>query len=152
MEKDKLKEKIAAFVTEAEFNENSQFLEVTVPPDQLHKLAQQLRDDKETRLDYLICMTGVDWPEKLSVVYHLTSTLNKHILVMKVFTDGRENPVIDSVCDLWKTAEYHEREIFDLFGIRFNNHPDLRRLFLDDHWQGYPLRKDYVDDINMISL
>jgi NADH:ubiquinone oxidoreductase subunit C len=63
----------------------------------------------------------------------------------------RVNPNFDTVCGLWRTAEWHEREIFDLLGIKFNNHPDLRRLFLDDEWVGYPLRKDYKDDINIIE-
>lgn len=152
MENEKLKEKIAKVVPEASFNEGLQFLEVTVPSEHLHKLAQQLKTDEETKFDYLINLTGVDWPENLSVVYHLTSTVHRHTIVLKTFTNGRENPAVDTVCDIWRTAEWHEREAFDLLGIRFNNHPDMRRLFLDDDWEGYPLRKDYEDNINMISL
>ena len=61
-------------------------------------------------------------------------------------------PVIETVCDIWRTAEFHEREVFELFGVDFKNHPDLRKLILPDDWVGYPLRKDYDDPINMIKL
>ena len=70
--------------------------------------------------------------------------------VLKVKTADRENPTLDTVCDIWKTAEFHEREVFDFFGIKFNNHPNLKRLFLTEDWDGFPLRKDYVDEINMV--
>jgi NADH:ubiquinone oxidoreductase subunit C len=70
-------------------------------------------------------------------------------VVVKSRVDNRESAVADTVSDLWKTAEYHEREVFDLFGISFNNHPDLRRLFLEDDY-GYPLRKDFTDETRMI--
>jgi NADH:ubiquinone oxidoreductase subunit C len=86
------------------------------------------------------------------VVYHLRSTKLGHELVLKVKTEDRENPSFDTVCDIWRTAEFHEREIFDLLGIRFNNHPDLRRMFLDENWVGYPLRKDYSDEVNIVEL
>ena len=152
MSKEQLFEKILQWVPGATCAENTQLTEVTVLNNQLHALAKKLKEDSETQFDYLINLTGVDWPEKLSVVYHLTSSVHNHMLVLKVYTDGRENPEVDSVCDIWRTAEFHEREAFDLLGIRFNNHPDLRRLFLDDNWVGYPLRKDYVDDINMIEF
>ena len=72
-------------------------------------------------------------------------------MVMKTKITERENPAVDSVCSVWIGAEYHEREIFDLFGIRFNNHPDLRKIFLDNDWVGFPLRKDYSDPINIIE-
>ena len=75
---------------------------------------------------------------------------NEHQIVVKVKTADRENPNLDSVCDIWRTAEFHEREVFDFFGIKFNNHPNLKRLFLTENWEGFPLRKDYVDEVNMI--
>jgi len=84
------------------------------------------------------------------LIYHLESISNRHNIVLKVKTDDRENPTLDSVCDIWRTAEFHEMEIFDFFGIKFNNHPNLKRLFLTPDWDGYPLRKDYVDEANMI--
>jgi NADH:ubiquinone oxidoreductase subunit C len=88
----------------------------------------------------------------LEVVYHLESTTLTHQLVLKVRTDDRENGSVDTVCDIWRTAELHEREAYDLLGIRFNNHPDLRRFFLEEGWIGHPLRKDYVDEVNIVEL
>ena len=134
-----------------EFNEeDSQFLNITVQPELLHKLMSQLKSNVETHFDYLFCLSGVDWGEELGVVYHLESTTHRHMIVVKVQTKDRENPTFYSVCDIWATAEFHEREVFDFFGIKFNNHPNLKRLFLTEEWVGYPLRKDYVDEINMV--
>jgi NADH:ubiquinone oxidoreductase subunit C len=116
----------------------------------LYFLAKQLRDKNEAQFDYLFCLSGVDWGQDLGVVYHLRSTIYNHAIVLKTRTSDREHPQFDSVSDIWKTADFHEREAYDLLGIRFINHPDLRRLFLDNSW-GYPLRKDYVDDINIVS-
>jgi len=137
--------------SELEFTEEeSQFLNISVQPADLHQLMAQLKSNSETNFDYLFCLSGVDWGKELGVVYHLESTAHRHIIVVKVKTEDRENPVFDSVYELWKTAEFHECEVFDFFGIKFNNHPDLKRLFLTEDWDGFPLRKDYVDDINMI--
>jgi NADH-quinone oxidoreductase subunit C len=134
-----------------EFNEEgSQFLNITVQPELLHKLMSQLKSNVETHFDYLFCLSGVDWGEELGVVYHLESTTHRHTIVVKVQTKDRENPTFDSVCDIWATANFHEREVFDFFGIKFNNHPNLKRLFLTEDWDGFPLRKDYVDEINMV--
>ncbi|WP_228850297.1 NADH-quinone oxidoreductase subunit C [Aegicerativicinus sediminis] len=130
--------------------EGSQFLNVSVKPERLHFLMEQLKINQETKFDYLFCLTGVDWGQNLGVVYHLESTIFRHQLVVKVETDDRDNPIIDSVSDLWSTAGFHEREVYDFFGIKFNNHPNLKRLFLTEEWDGFPLRKDYEDDINMV--
>ena len=132
--------------------EGTQFLQLIVPAEKLHAIAGQLKDDRETALDYLFCLTGVDWPEYFEVVYHLESSRHGHRLVLRVRTDGREDPHLDTVSDIWPTADAHEREVYDLFGIRFNNHPDLRRLLLTDDWVGYPMRKDYKDEINIVEL
>ena len=86
------------------------------------------------------------------MVYHLRSTSHGHEMVLKAKIEDRENPRVDTLCDIWRTAEWHEREVFDLFGVDFTDHPDLRRLLLSDDWEGYPLRKDYVDPTNMIGL
>jgi NADH:ubiquinone oxidoreductase subunit C len=110
----------------------------------------QLKGNSETNFDYLFCLSGMDWGAALGVVYHLESTTHRHQLVVKVKTEDRENPTFDSVWTIWRTAEFHEREVFDFFGIQFNNHPNLKRLFLTEDWDGFPLRKDYVDEINMI--
>ena len=88
----------------------------------------------------------------LEVVYHLESTIHGHQLVLKVRTADRENGAIDTVSDIWRTAEFHEREVYDLMGIRFTNHPDLRRLFLEEGWKGHPLRKDYADEVNIVEF
>ncbi|MBT8234658.1 MAG: NADH-quinone oxidoreductase subunit C [Bacteroidia bacterium] len=130
--------------------EESQFLNVSISPENLIELMSKLKSDDKTRFDYLFCLTGVDWGEDLGVVYHLESTQHRHQLVVKVSTPERENPVLATVSSIWKTAEFHEREVFDFFGITFTDHPNMKRLFLTDEWEGYPLRKDYEDEINMI--
>ena len=151
MTNDQLKEKINGWISGLEFPENKQYLEIVVPAESLLKLSRLLRETPETLFDYLFCLSGVDYGKQLGVVYHLESTTHNHALVLKVKTDDRVNPNFDTVCGLWRTAEWHEREVFDLLGIKFNNPPDMRRLFLDDEWVGYPLRKDYKDDINIIE-
>lgn len=130
--------------------EGSEYLNISVQPGHLHQLMSELKEDDDTSFDYLFCLSGVDWGEELGVVYHLESTIHRHSIVVKVKTADRENPTLDSVHDIWATAEFHEREVFDFFGIVFNDHPNLKRLFLTDEWVGFPLRKDYEDEINMI--
>ncbi len=153
MTNEELKNKVLSIVPEAElFDEGYQFLNVIVSPDKLYSIARQLKNSEDTRFDFLFCLNGVDWGEYFMVVYHLSSTSLGHTIVLKAKITDRENPAIDTVCDIWATAELHEREAYDLFGIKFNNHPDLRRLFLDDDWKGYPLRKDYVDEVNIVEL
>ncbi len=142
---------ISSWIPELEFTEEgSQFLNITVQPEQLHQLMSQLKTNSETKFDYLFCLSGIDWGTTLGVVYHLESTTHRHIIVVKVKTEDRENPTFDTVSDIWLTADFHEREVFDFFGIIFNNHPNLKRLFLTEDWDGFPLRKDYVDEINMV--
>ena len=96
---------------------------------------------------YLNCLSGVDWIEQgeLEVVYNLSSLRHKHKAEVKVRIP-RENPVVRSVVSFWKTANWHEREAYDLFGIRFEGHPDHRRILLSEDWVGHPLRKDYQDE------
>ena len=115
------------------------------------KLAQALRFKEDLFCDYLFCLTCVDWKTHLTMVYHLSSTRHRHNIVIKSKLN-REKPEIQTVCDIWRTAEFHEREVYELFGVNFLNHPDLRKLILPDDWEGYPLRKDYEDPINMIKL
>ena len=142
---------ISSWNTELLFSEaESQFLNITVEPDYLHELARRLKDNAETSFDFLFCLTGMDWGLSLGVIYHLESTSHRHVLVVRVSTADRENPTLDTVSDIWATAEFHEREVFDFFGIQFNNHPHLKRLFMPLDWVGYPLRKDYVDEVHMI--
>lgn len=151
MEKEKLKEIILGFIPEAEISTDTQFLTVNVDKGQLVKLATFLRDSDEMAFDYLFCESAIDYPDHLMMVYHLDSTKHRHQLVVKTKIADRENPVIDSVCPIWIGADYHEREIFDLFGIHFTNHYDLRKIFLDNDWVGFPLRKDYTDPVNIVE-
>jgi NADH/F420H2 dehydrogenase subunit C len=151
MNNEALQNLISSWIPELEFTaEKSQFLNITVQPEQLHSLMTQLKSNSETNFDYLFCLTGMDWGAALGVIYHLESTTHRHQIVVKVKTEDRENPTFDTVCNIWYTAEFHEREVFDFFGIKFNNHPNLKRLFLTEEWDGFPLRKDYVDEINMV--
>ena len=157
MNNQELKTKIESFGIEISFpeeveTEETQFLTLSVNPSKLHELAKQLKENSDTSFDYMFCQTGIDWLEHMEVVYHLRSTTHGHEVIVRTQIIDRENPIVDSVYDIWKTADFHEREIFDLLGIRFTNHPDLRRIFLDDDWEGYPLRKDYVDEINIVEL
>ena len=150
MDKIQLTAFIKSIDQELELKDVKQFVEATVPPSKLYSLAKQLREREEAQFDYLFCLSGVDYGQDLGVVYHLRSTHFDHVVVLKTRTSDREHPQLDSVADIWQTANLHEREVFDLLGIKFTNHPDLRRLFLDSSW-GFPLRKDYVDDKNIVT-
>ena len=150
MDKIQLSDFIKNIDQEFELKEGNQFTEVTLSSSKLYSLASLLREHPDARFDFLFCLSGIDYGNDLGVVYHLRSTLHGHSIVLKVRTSDRVDPRFDSVSGIWKTAEFYEREVYDLLGIKFNNHPDLRRLFLDYTW-GYPLRKDYVDDINIVT-
>jgi NADH:ubiquinone oxidoreductase subunit C len=150
MTSEEIKQYITQQIPEVVFEEG-QFLNAIVDGDKAYSILKALRENPETEFDYLFCQSGVDWKEYFYVVYHLTSKRHKHTVVLKAKITDRVNPQIESVAGIWKTAEMNELEIFDLFGIKFNNHPNLRRLFLDDTW-GFPLRKDYTDDVNIVSL
>jgi NADH:ubiquinone oxidoreductase subunit C len=149
MENTILRQHIEDLLHGVAFAENKQYTEVLVPSDKLHVFCEGLKTSSELQFDYLISLTAVDWKDHFMLVSHITSTIFRHTIVVKTRIDDRENPVADTLSDIWKTAEYHEREVFDLFGISFRNHPDLRRLFLDDDY-GFPLRKDFVDETRMI--
>lgn len=148
-----MKDKILQIVPEAVFEE-TEMLTVTVPATSFRQLALALRNDKDLLFDYLVCMTGTDWGEMLGVVYHFSSTIHHHWIVVKTGTTNREIPELPTVSDIWATANLNEREVFDFLGIRFVNHPDMRRLFLRNDWVGYPLRKDYdaSETVNPIRL
>lgn len=147
------REELTAFVTEqapaVKPGASKQFPEFILPADAIYPLARKLKEDPETQMDYLFCLTAADRKDGLHVLYHLTSSAKGQPVLLRVILADKANPVIPSVSGIWKAAEYYEREVFDLFGIRFENHPDLRRVFLDDDWVGYPLRKDYKDDFTL---
>jgi NADH-quinone oxidoreductase subunit C len=105
-----------------------------------------LRDDPALRFDFLQCVTAVDWHKQnvMQVVYHLYSYDHRHTFVVKVDLP-REDPVVASMVPLWPTADWLEREQFDLYGVMFRGHPDLRRLLMPDDWEGWPMRKDYKE-------
>jgi NADH:ubiquinone oxidoreductase subunit C len=94
---------------------------------------------------------GIDYGEELGVIYHLESSTKNHMIEMKVKTADRENPNFDTVSDIWPAAYLNEDEVYDFFGIKFNGHKNLRRIFMDENWKGWPLRKDYKDDLNMLT-
>jgi len=151
---EKIKELILSTVSDAVI-EQKQKLTVTVEPNKLHLLAQTLRDNKAISFDLLVFLIGVDRGEQLGVNYLLSSStdLSKEI-VLKTSTDDRENPLLYSISDLYETAQYNEREVFALLGIRFINNPDMRKFFLNSDWVGYPLRKDYDanPDLNPVTI
>lgn len=106
-------------------------------------VCQFMRDDAELQFDYLMCLSGMDYGKGvLGVVYNLGSIKFKHKFTLKVEVP-LDTPEVPSVESIWKTANWHEREAYDMFGIVFQDHPDLRRMLLPEDWEGYPLRKDY---------
>ena len=111
--------------------EGSQFLNIFVQPEQLYSLMAQLKSNEQTHFDYLFCLSGVDWGAELGVVYHLESTTHRHSIVVKVKTPDRENPTLDSVYDIWMTAEFHEREVFDFFWNNIYKSPKSEKTFLN---------------------
>lgn len=148
-----MKDKILNIAPDATFLEG-QTLTVCLPKETFHETALRLRHDKELQFDFLVCMTGMDWGETLGVMYRLRSTQLGHEIDLRVETPNRTNPELPTVSDIWATANLNEREVFGLLGIRFINHPDMRKLFLRNDWVGYPLRKDYNADpeINPVRL
>lgn len=145
MDKQQIKDIIGGWGINAEVNDARQNLEILVPANNLHETALKLKNSPELQFDFLLNATAVDWTTHFTTVYHLTSSTLHHVVVLKTNISDRENPEVDTLSDIWATADSQEREIFDLFGIKFRNHPDLRRLFLDEGW-GFPLRKDYTDE------
>lgn len=115
---------------------------IRIARERIVEVARFLRDDPRLRLDLLQCLGAVDWKDRFSVVYHLESTGHRHKLVVRVDLP-REDPTIDSVAGVWAGANWHERESFDLMGIRFEGHPNLVRILCAEDWVGHPLRKDY---------
>jgi NADH-quinone oxidoreductase subunit C len=151
MENEELIAQVQARFPEANIVLGNDFPEVSIDSKQLLPVLQTLKTEPSLAFNFLFCETCIDWKTHFTMVYHLESTTHRHNLVVKANLD-RVQPEIETACHLYRTAELHEREIFDLFGIVFTNHPHLRRILLTDDWVGYPLRKDYDDPINMIKL
>jgi NADH-quinone oxidoreductase subunit C len=127
--------------------------------DDLIGVAQTLQKNAETYFDQLACVTGIDnGPESnaMEVVYNLYSIPFNQSLALKVILN-RQNPEVESLSSIWKSANWLEREVFDMYGIQFKNHPDLRRILMPADWEGFPLRKDYQEQetyrgINLNSI
>jgi NADH:ubiquinone oxidoreductase subunit C len=115
---------------------------LVVRDDYLFRAAEYLKTD--IGLDYLVDLTAVDYVDYFEVVYHLVSLEQNRRLVLKTRSDDRKKPTLPSVVTLWKGADFLEREIFDLMGIRFEGHPNLKRIVLWEGFEGYPLRKEYL--------
>jgi len=118
---------------------------IQVQPENLVDVAILLKMHKEAQFILLYSVTGVDYPDKFELIYHLQSVKLNKKLILKSHID-KNNPEIDSLAQVFATANWHERETYDLLGIKFNNHPDLSRILLPNDWKGHPLRKDYVMD------
>jgi NADH-quinone oxidoreductase subunit C len=145
-----IKEFLSSVQPSVTFDETGEWLIIQSEPESSKKLARLLRNTPFD-FDYLFCLTCIDWKTHLTMVYHLSSTRHRHSIVLKANLD-RTNPHTETFSDIWRTAEFHEREVFELFGVQFTGHPDLRRLILTDDFEGFPLRKDFEDPINMIKL
>jgi NADH-quinone oxidoreductase subunit C len=132
-----------AFVTAVEWRGD---VAVTVKREALHEVARFLRNDPTMQFDYIVLVSSVDWPddeERFEVVYEVYSIRKRHRIRLKTRVP-ESDCIVDSLVDVWKGAEFMEREVYDMMGIRFRNHPDLRRILMpDDYEEGYPLRKDF---------
>ena len=126
---------------------------VVLKAERLVEVAGFLKTDPRLRLDLLRCISAIDWPAKnnIELAYDLISTSLGHAFAMKVVLD-RPNPQVESVSGVWPAAEWHEREAFDLMGVMFVHHPDLRRILMPEDWPGHPLRKDYQDIVEYKGL
>jgi NADH-quinone oxidoreductase subunit C len=126
---------------------------VVVLPERLLAVATFLKTEPRLRFDLLRCISAIDRPAQngIEVAYDLLSTALAHVFAVKVVLD-RVDPRVESVSGVWPAAEWHEREAFDLMGVTFVHHPDLRRILMPEDWPGHPLRKDYQDIVEYRGL
>ena len=144
---EKLKEhllgsKLKELITQADIKHDE--LTIVVGADAIPKVLKALKADKKYTFDQLISICGADYPsrpERFEVVYHLLNMRQNYRLRVKIMAD--EETFVPSVTDIYPCANWYEREVWDMLGIRFSGHPDLRRILMDERWQGHPLRKDY---------
>jgi len=118
-----------------------------VKPQSLRQVAQFLKEEPGLEFNYLNSISGVDFIDHFEVVYHLTSLKHNHSALVKTRVLGRGEPTVPSVYDVWRGADYQEREVWDLLGIRFDGHPNLKRIMLWEGYPGHPLRKDYLEEL-----
>ena len=141
-----LQDKISKKFPGATFEE-SEMLLINIADAQLHDLVKTLRD--EHGFNYLVTIVGMDWKTSLGCVYYLADAAMSRFVSVKTQTEDRDNPMLHSIADLYRIAGILEREVFDFYGIVFIGNPDMRRLFLNIDWKGFPLRKDY--DMNDVA-
>ncbi len=116
---------------------------IIVSADKIDELSYYLRDFEDFQFDSLSCLSGIDYGDgKLGVTYHLFSYAKRHKVVLKVIVPA-DIPDVKTVSEVWQTANWHEREAYDMIGIKFEGHKDLRRILLEEDWEGHPLRKDF---------
>ena len=138
---DNLKAKFGDAVVEAKLDALQPWIRIT--ENRMREITLFLRDERGFEFDFMSCLSGVDYNDgKLGVVYHLNSMSKRHGIVLKAVCT-KENPHVQSVSAVWGTANWHEREAYDMFGIVFDGHPDLRRILCGDDYPGHPLRKDF---------
>ncbi|MBM3933753.1 MAG: NADH-quinone oxidoreductase subunit C [SAR202 cluster bacterium] len=118
--------------------------DVWVKPDAVHAVASFLKTDQEMDFNYLVAVSAVDYVEYFEMVYHLRSLRKNHNAVLKTRLYGRNRPAVASVMDVWKGADLQEREVWDLMGIHFDGHPNMKRILLWEGFEGHPLRKDFL--------
>ena len=136
-----LKEKFGDAILEAKLEVMQPWL--SIAPNRMKDIALFLRDDPSMQFDYMMCLSGVDYNDgRLGIVYHLFSMVHRHKIVLKAFCT-KDNAHVQSVSSVWGTANWHEREVFDMYGVIIDEHPDLRRILMPNDWEGHPLRKDY---------
>jgi NADH-quinone oxidoreductase subunit C len=135
-----LSEQFGAIVIESKLDVISPWS--VVDPSAILEVARFLNSDARLRMDHLELLAGVDFKDRIEVVYVLYSMMHKHRFTLKCRLP-RENPRLSTVESVWSVANWHEREAYDMFGIVFEDHSDLRRILCPDDWEGYPLRKDY---------
>lgn len=147
MDKEQLIAAVAALDSAIEIEEKADSAALRVPPAQLLDIAGKLKSDPDLQFDLLMVHTAVHWLEedRFELLYLFYSTQLRHRLLLTCRLPASD-PQVASLSGLWRIAEWQEREVYDLFGVLYSGHPDLRRLFLEDEWQGHPLRKDYKDD------
>ena len=152
MNTEELKTKITELLPSAIFDETGEWLNINIEATDWLTFAGKLRNVDSLYFDYLFCLTCIDFKTHLMMVYHLSSTKFRHNIVIKSKLDFNK-PEIESVSHIWKTAIFHEREVYEMFGVYFLNHPDLRLLILPDGWEGKnPMLKNFEDPVNMIKL
>ncbi|GBD10812.1 NADH-quinone oxidoreductase chain 5 [bacterium HR23] len=115
-----------------------------VRPERIREVCRFLQSAPGLEFNYLVSITGVDYIEYFEVVYHLVSLRYNHSLVLKTRVYGREEPTLPSVVPVWQGADYQEREVYDLMGVRFEGHPNLKRILTWEGFPGHPLRKDHL--------